>query len=48
VLKKYAEKWAIPTDHFDPARCIEGKPQSAGAPVGEGAGRELHLLKAAR
>jgi hypothetical protein len=24
VLKKYAGLWHIPTDHFDPARCIEG------------------------
>jgi hypothetical protein len=24
VLKKYADLWEITTDHFDPAKCIEG------------------------
>ena len=24
MLKKYADLWSISTDHFDPARCIEG------------------------
>ncbi|HVD86464.1 MAG TPA: hypothetical protein VNB59_03565 [Solirubrobacterales bacterium] len=24
VLKKYADLWGISTDHFDPAKCVEG------------------------
>lgn len=33
VLKKYAEQWAIPTDHFDPSRCTGGNLSQVARPL---------------
>jgi len=35
VLKKYAALWNISTDHFDPARCIEGNLRFPARPLEE-------------
>lgn len=35
VLKKYADLWHIPTDHFDPARCVEGNLRLPARPLDE-------------
>lgn len=35
VLKKYAARWSISTDHFDPARAREGNLRSRKRPLGE-------------
>lgn len=35
VLKKYADLWDISTDHFDPARCIEGNLRLPARPLDE-------------
>jgi hypothetical protein len=35
VLQKYADLWDISTDHFDPARCIEGNLRSPARPLDE-------------
>ncbi|HXQ88917.1 MAG TPA: hypothetical protein VN733_04690 [Solirubrobacterales bacterium] len=35
MLKKYADLWDISTDHFDPARCIEGNLRLPARPLDE-------------
>jgi hypothetical protein len=35
VLKKYAEIWEISTDHFDPAKCVEGNLRYPARPLDE-------------